>query len=60
MIMPILNYGSQIWGFHKSPDIERAYLKYLKHVLGVRQQTTSAVVYSEYGRFPMIITRNVK
>ena len=27
MISPILNYGSEIWGFHKSVDIERLHLK---------------------------------
>ena len=29
MILPILTYGSEVWGFHKSPDIERIYLKFL-------------------------------
>ena len=24
MILPILTYGSEIWGFHPAPDIDRA------------------------------------
>jgi hypothetical protein len=29
MICSILNYGSEIWGFHKSQDVERIQLKFL-------------------------------
>ena len=28
MIAPILNYGSEIWGFHNAPDIERVHIKF--------------------------------
>jgi len=59
MIMPILNYGSQIWGFHKGPDVEKMHLKFLKQVLGVRTQTSTCAVYGELGRFPLIVTRQV-
>lgn len=57
MIMPILNYGSEIWGFHKSPDIEKVYIKFLKQVLHVRPQTTNATVYGELGKIPLDILR---
>ena len=40
MILPILNNGAEVWGFHKAPNVEKVYLKFLKHVLIVRQQTT--------------------
>ncbi|MCU7801013.1 MAG: reverse transcriptase family protein [gamma proteobacterium symbiont of Lucinoma myriamae] len=39
MILPILMYGCEIWGFHDSSDIERVHLKFLKQLLGVRSQT---------------------
>ena len=50
MISPILQYGSEMWGFHKAPDIERVHTKFLKNVLRVRQQTTNAAIYGELGR----------
>ena len=59
MIMPILNYGSQVWGFHKGPDVERVHIKFLKQILGVRQQTSNLAVYGEFGRFPLFVIRKV-
>lgn len=60
MVLPILCYGSEIWGFHKSPDIERVYLKFLKQILGVKQQTCSTAVYGEFGVFPLYIVRKIR
>ena len=60
MILPILCYGSEVWGFHKAPDIERIQLKFLKQVLSVKQTTNNAAVYGELGRFPIIIIRKVR
>ena len=55
MICPILNYGSEIWGFHKSPDVEKVHIKLLKRVLRLNQNATSIALYSECGRFPLNI-----
>ena len=60
MVNPIMNYGSEIWGFHKAPDIERVHTRFLKQLLGVRQQTTNAAVYGELCRFPFIIIRKIR
>jgi hypothetical protein len=60
MVKPILMYGSEIWGFHKSPDVERVYLKFLKYLLCVRQQTTSSAVYGELGLFPQYVSRKIQ
>lgn len=30
MILPILNNGYEVWGFHNAPDIEKAYTRFLK------------------------------
>ena len=60
MISPILNYGSETWGFHKAPDIERVHLKFLKQCLGVRPQTPSAAVYGELGRIPFSYIRQIR
>ena len=60
MISPILNYGSEIWGFHKSVDIERLHLKFLKLILHVKPQTMDYIVYGELGRVPMAIIRKIR
>ena len=60
MIMPILNYGAEVWGLHKAPDIEKVYLKFLKQILNVRSQTTNAAVYGELGRIPLDTLRKEK
>ena len=57
MVLPILMYGVEAWGFHSAPDAERVYLKFLKQVLSVRPQTTNAAVYGELGRVPLNILR---
>lgn len=57
MVSPILTYGSEVWGFHAAPDIERIHLKFMKRILGVRPQTTNAAVYGELGRVPLNIVR---
>ena len=47
-------------GFSKSKDIERLHLKFCKSILGVKQSTCNAAVYSELGRYPLFITRYVQ
>ena len=37
LISPILNYGSEVWGFYKSKDIETVHLHFCKKLLGVKQ-----------------------
>ena len=54
MILPILLYGCEIWGFETSLDnIEIFYRKFLKYLLKVNQQTTDCMVYGETGRTPL-------
>ena len=60
LVLPIMNYGSEVWGFHKSQDIERAHLRFLKQILGVRLQTCSMIVYGELSRVPLYVLRNVR
>ena len=40
LIAPILNYGSEVWGFHQASDIECVQLSFRKHVLGVKINKT--------------------
>ena len=50
MILPILLYGSEIWGFENLENIEIFYRKFLKYILKVNSQTPNCMVYGETGR----------
>ena len=39
LVTPILNYGSEVWGFCKANQIERVHLQFCKNLLGVKQST---------------------
>ena len=53
LILPILNYGSEVWGFSKAETIERVHLQFCKHFLGVKIQTQNNFIYEELGRLPV-------
>ena len=55
MVVPVLCYGAEVWGFEKRERIERVHLKFCKYVLGVSAQTTSVAVYGECGRYPLFV-----
>ena len=38
LILPILNYNGEVWGFSKADVIERIHLRFCKQLLGVRVQ----------------------
>ncbi|XP_077978836.1 uncharacterized protein LOC144434256 [Glandiceps talaboti] len=63
LILPILLYGSELWGFQQFMQIEMVQLKYCKHFLGVRQNTTNEAVLGDCGRTPIFVkslTRCIK
>lgn len=60
LVLPIMNYASEVWGFHNSLEIEKVHLRFLKSILGVRQQTCSMAVYGELGRMPLFVLRKVR
>ena len=57
MVLPILCYGCEVWGFHPVPDIERVHLKFLKQILAVKPQTCTNAVYGVLGRVPLHVVR---
>ena len=56
----VISYGSEIWGFHKSPEIGRLHLLFCKNVLGVRRNVCNYMIYSELGRRLLILQRKFK
>jgi hypothetical protein len=57
LVVPILNYGCEIWGFKETNFIERIHLQYCKQLLGVRAQTQNNFVYGELGRTSLLSYR---
>ena len=52
-ILPILLYGSAIWGTHNCLDVEKIHHRFCKFVLGVRTTTINSAVRGELGRHPI-------
>ena len=50
LVLPIVMYGAEVWGFHDAPCIEKLHLKYCKKVLKVKSSTVSDIVRNELGR----------
>ena len=62
-LMPILEYGSEIWFCDKesqNASIEKFHLKFIKSTLGVRPQTPTNAVYAETGRVPLYLRHHIK
>ena len=57
LISPILNYGSEVWGFAKADNIECVHLQFCKKLLSVKQCTQNDFVYGELGRCSFQPTR---
>jgi len=60
MVVPIILYGAEIWGIHDFKEVDKIILKFLKNLLGVRQQTPSVAAYGEVGRFPLSVIAKVR
>ena len=58
IVEPILLYGSEVWGFENTIDIERIHLQFCKNILHLRKSTPNYMVYGELGLFPLSI--NIK
>jgi hypothetical protein len=53
LILPILNYGSEIWGFNQGKSVERIHMHFCKRILGVKKNTQNDFIYGELGRMPL-------
>lgn len=56
VVLPVLLYSCEIWGYENIDVIERVHLRFLKHILNLKSSTPSFMVYGETGRFPSYIT----
>ena len=55
LILPIITYSCEIWGFENISDIEKVQLNFCKRILKIRRSTPNFMVYGELGRFPLSV-----
>jgi len=60
MIVPVLNYGSELWGAAKCNEVEKVQLEVGKRLLGVSKKMASVVVRGELGWWSMRAQRDMK
>ena len=53
LILPVLSYGSEVWGFQIYEHLERVQLLYCRQYLGVSKGTSRCTVLGECGRLPL-------
>jgi len=53
LIGPILNYGSEVWGFHSGKALDRVHLQFCKRFWGVQKTTQNDFIYGELGRISL-------
>ena len=56
MIVRILTYGSDVWGYVYYPCIESVHLKFCRRLLSVSSSTCKSAIYGELGRYPIQLT----
>ena len=57
-VLPILLYGSEVWGYNNVDIIEKLHLRFLKILLNVKKSTPSCMIYGETASFPLDIMVN--
>ena len=60
MVVPVLNFGSELWGAAKCKEIEMVQLEVGRRLLGVSNKMTNAVVRGELGWWSMRAQRDMK
>ena len=55
MVLPILLYGCEVWGFEDLKCIEKVHIDFLRKLLPLKKSTPSYMIYGELGRKPLYI-----
>jgi len=59
MVVPTLNYGAEIFGFHECKDIEVIHNKFCRKILCVKKSTNIDALNGELGLLLMSIQRKI-
>ena len=51
VVMPVMLYGCEVWGYKNLEVLEKLHLKFCKLVLKLKKSTPDTMVYGESGRF---------
>ena len=60
LVIPILLYGSEVWGYENLAKICVFYKKFIKNALRLNLQTPDCMVFGETGRYPISYYVNQK
>ena len=60
IIIPILTYGCEVWGFENTNILEKLHLSYCKQLLQLKKSTGNMFVYGELGRYPLSVIISTK
>ena len=60
LVVPILTYACEVWGFCKAEQMDRMYLGFLKYLACVRKTVPTAYIYNEFGVFPLSLLRKIR
>ena len=60
LVASVLSYGCEIWGFSNAECIERVHRKFCKRILGVKLSTNNYALYTELGRYPLFVERQLR
>ena len=55
MVVPILLYGCEVWGYSDYKKLEFVHRKFIKRILHLRKSTPAYMLYGETGRLPLSI-----
>ena len=53
LVVPVLTYGCEVWGFCNFNSIEILQRKFIKIILGVNKCTPNVMIYGETGLYPI-------
>lgn len=57
---PVLCYGSEVWGFHAGPAIEKLHTRFCRQLLRVKSTTPNDIVRGELGRRELKYNRYIR
>lgn len=57
-VLPILLYGSEVWGYETVDILERVHTKFCKIILRCSKFVHNSVIYAELGRYPIYLEIN--